>query len=338
MQLKVRQLGLFFILALLGGCTDSRIDNSPAVLSPRAAGIRGLTPVASVHFDGSTTETQQMLVRGPTLFLTGKPFGFSIWDIGSVPTSPVLQFAYKGRITEFSSMGGWTPDDYAAGAIGTMGNFVLTSGAAGASLIDVTDKNNAREAFRYPPINGSESATPMDPRFVYRAIVAHPSQPYFYGFRSNDYVFSLPVTTAGIDQGNLKAVPYASGAAGTCCVLGGTLFQGNAFVAFRSALREFRLEINGGITQVAEYTGYNATNVVATSDFLFVQHQAIPGNTVPSGLHIFNSSRQPVAFLPMVPLRFSVSQDGQYLYANLDNDSVTIFRINWSELLGIPSR
>jgi hypothetical protein len=94
-----------------------------------------------------------MLVKGSSLILSGKPFGFSLWDIGTNPLSPRMLYAYSDNIGAFSSMGGWTPDYYAGGAMGILGPYVLTSGAAGASLIDTTDKGAARELFRYPPVN-----------------------------------------------------------------------------------------------------------------------------------------------------------------------------------------
>ncbi len=335
MQLKYRQL-VFFIGLLLVGCTDSRtVDPLQRALLNGLPGRQypaGVTPLMSVRFDQKQTITSQMLVKGSSLILSGKPFGFSLWDIGTNPLSPRMLYAYSDNIGAFSSMGGWTPDYYAGGAMGILGPYVLTSGAAGASLIDTTDKGAARELFRYPPVNGSEISTPMDPYFVYRAIVPDPQEPFFYGFREQDFVASLRLSGSGVNIETMSQ--YSDGGKGTCCALSATTFQGQAFVAFRSALRQFAFLGGGRIAQVSEITSLNATIVASSSDYLFIQHQAVPGNTYPSGIYVINSAGNSVAFLPMLAINFTVSPDGQYFYANLDNDSITIFRLNWGVLLG----
>jgi hypothetical protein len=277
-----------------------------------------------------------MVVSGPTLFLVGRPFGFSLWDVGTNPLSPRMQYAYSDNIRAFSPMGGWTPDNYASGAIGVRGNYVLTSGAAGASLIDTTDKSAARELFRYPPRQGNEISVPMDPYFVYRAIIPHPTQPYFYGFREQDFAFALSVDSSGLQIQGDRSIRYQTRSSGTCCALGGTTYQGNIFIAFRSALRQFAFRSDGGIVEVSENTSLNAVNVASSNDYLFVQHEAIPGNSFPSGIHVIDNSGNSVAFLPMSPIKFTVSADSQFLYANLDNDSITIFRLNWNLLRNRP--
>jgi len=335
MQLKF--LHRVFILAIfISGCTDSRLPNliQRGGITPGRSFPAGISPIMSVRFDQQTTITTQMVVSGPTLFLVGRPFGFSLWDVGTNPLSPRMQYAFSDNIQAFSQMGGWTPDNYASGAVGVRGNYVLTSGAAGASLIDTTDKNAARELFRYPPRSGSEISVPMDPWFVYRAIIPHPTQPYFYGFREQDVAVALSVSGSGLNIQNDKLIRYQARNSGTCCVLGGITYRDKIFVAFRAALRQFAFLPDGGIAEVSENTNLNAVNVASSGDYLFVQHQAVPGNTYPSGIYVINESGNSVAFLPMSPIKFSISADSQYLYANLDNDSITIFKLNWNLLLG----
>ena len=100
MQLKYRQLAFSLILIFLSACTDSRTRQAMLQFGGGRSGIPGLTAVSSVHFDGKITSTSQMVTRGGSLFLSGRPFGLSHWNIGTNPSSPFVLFAYSDNRSE----------------------------------------------------------------------------------------------------------------------------------------------------------------------------------------------------------------------------------------------
>lgn len=332
MQLKTLLLGISIVL-LTGGCTDSR-EIDPLTRALQSGGLVGrsnasvLTPKVSVQFDGKATLTQKMLIHGSQLILSGVPFGFSNWDIGSNPLSPRLQFAYATNINAFSPIPSWLPDYYASGAMAAMGRYVVTSGAAGTSLIDIGVADSSIEVRRYPTRALSDTQVPRDEDYIYRAIIAHPSEPYFFGFREQDFVTSLKLDGNGLTL-NKKTAYARNGDKGTCCVLGGATFKGAAYIGFRSSVRKYIFEADGVIKEGGVFNEFNGTNIVATNDLLYLQHQAVPGNSIPSGIYVFDGSGNRVLYLPLLPVSFAVSPDNRYLYANMDNASVTVFQINW---------
>jgi len=333
MQLKYLHLS-FLTCLILSGCNDARIADplSQALQNglPTRAQNAILTEKVHVRLDQKQTITYKMVANGSSLYLSGRPFGYSSWDITSNPLAPRLQFAYSNNINAFGPNPDWLPDYYASGAMAVMGRYVVSSGAAGASLIDNGVPDQAREIKRYPQRLPSDLQVPQDPDYVYKAIVTHPSEPYFFGFREQDFVTSLQLDGSGLNL--RKKTPYAvNGQKGTCCVLGGATFKGFAYIAFRSSIRKYIFGTNGSIQEGGVFDGVNGTNIVATNDLLFVQHQAVPGNTLASGIYVINGGGAAIAFLPILPISFVVSPDNRYIYANMDNDSITIFQINWSQ-------
>lgn len=342
MQLKVRHFTLLSILFILAGCNDARVADPMSQLQglPGRGAAGPLIPKVKIHFDQKQTETHQMLISGSSMFLSGAPFGFSTWDIGSNPIGPRLQFAFSDNINSFAAPGNinpsWGWDHYASHAIGSIGRYVLTSGDAGASLLDTNISNQVIELARHPLRTAADTgAVPADPYYIYKAIISDPSQGFFYGFTEQNGYVPLRLTSNDVVMQSQAPIAYSpNDQKGTCCVIGGTTFQNNIFVGFRSSLRQYAFAGNGTLRQVNIINDINATNVEASGNFLFVQHQAIPGNTLPSGIYIINPQGSSVGYLPINPVVFSVSADSNYLYANLDNDSVTVYQINWPLILG----
>ncbi|NQW45115.1 MAG: hypothetical protein HQ462_06905 [Deltaproteobacteria bacterium] len=317
----------------ISGCNDARtLERIPLLFGDSSDGSTGLIKRVTIRFDKKETSAQQMLIRGASMYLSGRPFGFSNWDVGSNPLAPRIQFAFSDNIQSFSPWGGWTPDYYASGAMGSLGPYVLTSGVAGASLIDMSNPSQAREVDRYPRRELSDLQVPQDPNFIYKAIITHPTENYFYGFREQDFVAKLRLTSNLVSI-ETKQNYTPNGQKGTCCVLGGATFINQAFIAFRSSLRQYSFSSNGELSPGPINNEVNPTNVVSTNDYLFVQHQAIPGNTLASGVYIVTKQNTSI-YLPILPIAFAVSQDSRYLYANLDNDSVSVYELNWAALTG----
>ncbi len=331
MQLKYLHLSLLISL-ILAGCNDSRVqDPFERALSlglPSSSTATILTPKANIRFDQKQTITQKMLIKGASMYLSGRPFGYSHWDVGSNPLVPRLQFAYSDNIRSFTPLADWLPDYYASGAMASMGRYVLSSGAAGSSLIDNGTPGQSVEIRRYPNRQASDLQVPQDPDYVYQAIINHPTEPYFFGFREQDFVTSLKIDNTGLSL--TKKTNYASnGQKGTCCVMGGATFKGAAYIGFRSSVRRYNFGPNGTIEEGGVFNNVNGTNIVATNDYLYVQHQAVPGNTASSGIYVINGDGNPMAFLPILPIAFAVTSDNQYLYATMDNDSIRVYQLNW---------
>jgi hypothetical protein len=340
MQLKVRHLGLS-ILFVLAGCNDARVVDPATNLQdlPGRAVAGSLIPKIKIRFDQKQTITQQMFINGASMYLSGRPFGFSSWDIGSNPLSPRLQFAFSDNIESFAAPGNvspsWNTDYYASQAMGAIGRYVLTSGLAGASLLDTGVSNQVVELARHPIRTGNDNQVPADPNYIYKAIISDPNQGYFYGFTEQNGYVPLKLQSNDVVMQTQAPVAYsANGQKGTCCVLGGATFQNNIFIAFRSSLRQFAFAGNGNLRQVSVFNDLDATNIVASNNFLFIQHQAIPGNGYPSGIYVIDGQGNSVVFLPINPISFAVSPDNNYLYANLDNDSITVYQINWQAIFG----
>ena len=340
MQLKVRHLGLS-ILFVLAGCNDARVVDPATNLQdlPGRAVAGSLIPKIKIRFDQKQTITQQMFINGASMYLSGRPFGFSSWDIGSNPLSPRLQFAFSDNIESFAAPGNvspsWNTDYYASQAMGAIGRYVLTSGLAGASLLDTGVSNQVVELARHPIRTGNDNQVPADPNYIYKAIISDPNQGYFYGFTEQNGYVPLKLQSNDVVMQTQAPVAYsANGKKGTCCVLGGATFQNNIFIAFRSSIRQFAFAGNGTLREVSVFNDLDASNIVASGNFLFIQHQAIPGNTLTSGIYIINAQGNSVGYLAKNPVAFAVSPDSNYLYANEDNDSITVYQINWQAILG----
>lgn len=326
--LKLHPWTAVLIFILINGCTDRRRPKfSPQQFpeNPESA----LDLVADVQFLGKDTQVLQMTIQGSSLYLTGRPFGFSRWDIGSSPEDPKIIFAASNSIDAFSpfpKFGFWTPDNFAQGALAVSGKTGLMSGAAGVSQIDLAEGQNPVEVARFPAEKIDGVQVTRDPNFVYGAMVAHPNLPLVYGFKEQDHVYTLSVAALGLTIREKAAY----GPQGVCCAMGAAILGSNVLVAMRGNLWTFDLGADGRLGSGSQIDELQAVNVVTTSNYIYVQHEAGSLRSSeaqsPSGIYVFDSQGQPVTFLPVSPRRFAVFQD-TYLYANMDDARVSIFAI-----------
>lgn len=320
-----------WIFILIGfvciGCTDRRRKFLPQEFStPQAAPI---TRVAQVQFDGSPTQVLQMSLVDNSLYLTGRPFGFSRWDVGSDPENPRLIFAASDDIERFSpypEFGFWTPDSFAQGALDVIGKRAFMSGAAGLSIVDTSQTHSPVEMARFPSQKVEGVQVTRDPDFVYSAVTHHPTLPIAYGFAEQDFVYTLSVEATGVRIMEKAAYSNAS----VCCAMGAAMMGARTLVAMRGSLWVFELLSDGRLGEPTEFQSLQAINVVATPGFIYVQHEPTYGQASgvahPKGIYVFDADGNPSAFLPVSPIRFAVYQD-RYIYANEDNSQISIYRI-----------
>lgn len=322
------------VIAALTACTDGRLARrSIEMLSTTPPPTNSLALVISYQFEGTPTDSYQMLMKGNSLFLTGEPFRFSRWDIGSDPARPFLTFAASRNLGTFSPMGFWRSDWYGSGAMAIYGQTAILSGSVGSSVISLADTNNPREVQRYPAIVPGAVTVPSDPAYVYTALVPHPSKPILYGFRQQDYMYLIDVS-----QGTLKlSQRYAYGNAGetVCCAMAATILQNKVYVAFRDRLLVYNITDSGVLDTPQEATQLNAVNVVSSANRLYVQHDPTTapssGSSYPAGIYVFDANGTSIGFFAAGnPRKFAVTSDDRYLYANMDGNSVKIFRIQWT--------
>lgn len=290
-----------------------------------------MTEVADVVFQGVDTSVVQMAVKGNSLFLTGYPFLFSRWDIGSEPENPRLLAAASRDITLFSPdppFGGWTVNFFGMGGLSVLGSFAFSSGGAGLSVINVGNTANPVEVQRYPRLT-AQGEQIQDLAFVYKAIVPHPNgSGILYGFSETDKVYTLGVQGNGAV--NIVSTAAYSPSGPVCCVEGATAFAGKIFVAMRSFL--WRLEPSGnGLRSLGTVADFNPVNVVSTQRYLYIQHRptSTSGSSKQAGIYIYDLSGNYVNYLPLEPLVFAVHPNDTHIYANLDDLSVKIYRIQW---------
>lgn len=344
--------------ALLAGCSQTGANknalrkqaaNTPArPVTPKTIFAVGDVKTKNAQMGASSDiVTLQMMQKNGALYLVGRPIGFAKWDVASDPESPYPTFTASDNILNFVPNGKWIVDYFAGGALGVVGNLAFMSGAVGMSIVDMSRTEQPKEIGRHPfqDPNADQVVKDAEGAFSYKAIIPNPSNPgILYGFREQDYVYTLNVNYSQKDIVNASGKTYdngpkvtpirkeAYGPNGVCCVTGGALFAGRAFVAFRSALWIFGISSNGALGQPSVINSLQAYNVQASDRFVYIHH--VPsysaGISKPAGIYVFNQQGNQVAFLPVSPERFAVSNDDQYLFANVDNASVRIFRMTWA--------
>jgi hypothetical protein len=319
-------------LVSLVRCTDGRPSRKQVEMltqaAPPATALESVT--LSQPFGGNAL---QMAVSGSSLFLAGRVYGFSRWEIGSSPENPVKTFAASEQLDTFSPMGRWVVDWYAAGALSIWGQTAFLSGNVGASVVSMTETTRPREIQRYPAIPANSDTVPSDEAFVYAATVTHPTLPILYGFRRQDYLYTVDLSAGTMRLKSRDA--YGSPGEVVCCAMGATIFQNKMYVAFRDRLLIYDMDNAGALVNGQEVPQLQASNVVSTGRYLYVQHQptsTAAGTTqYAAGIYVFDSSGRNVAFFAAGnPRRFAVSPTDQHFYANLDGVSVKIFRIRWT--------
>lgn len=332
----VRQLGVLLLLAALSACTDGRIPKTAPVrfTTPTAIPRSNAEAVQEIRFNGADIQISQMLVKGNTLFMTGKPFGLLRADIGSNQEIPQKTFAVSDTIDTTFPFGKWVFDWYASGALAALGQYVFTSGVVGTSLFNVGETNAPVEVRRYPRENEDPNAENVvqDEAFTYRAMVAHPTMPILYGFREQDFVYTLRVNggpslqLAGKDS-------YADVGNTKCCVRSATVWQNKVFVAFRGSLVWFDLLSNGRLEAGTDLRFLQAEAVASSPNYLFVYHN--PGNANPEGaayargIYVFNTKGDCVALLNTESPLVMAATDN-YVYINSDNTHLKVYKINWT--------
>lgn len=330
-----KQLRFSLLLASVAliqwGCTNrSFVPFEPqqqAIPAPQV-----VEAVADVQFQGQPTQALGMKIHSGSLYLIGRPFGFSRWNISADPENPVLTFAASDNIREFAlpdlQNGPWVVDYYASRALAITGRYAVLSGDAGISVIDIGQTNQPKEVFRVPISTGLQATA--DPRFVYEALLPSPTSSLLYGFRQQDSIFYLSGSSGG--RLNISSsVGYAP--SNICCVTGAAAFNGLVYLSLQSRLGVMRPDSSGILSWEQVVDKLAAVNVVATSNFLYVQHE--PGGNsfglLPRGIYVFDRQGRNVAYMPLSPLEFAVNESDSHIYINQDDISITIYRMLWNQ-------
>ncbi len=336
MAAKITQLIGLLLMASLSACTDGRIPKADAVrmntLTP--ASRTNVSAVQEIRFNGKDIEVSQIAIKGNSLFMTGRPFGMMRADIGANAELPQKTFAVSDTIDTTFPFGKWVFDWYASGALSILGQYVFTSGVAGTSLFNVGETAAPVEVRRYPRENenpASESVV-QDEAYIYRGMAVHPTMPIVYGFREQDYVYTLKLT-GGPQLSLVGKDSYADVGSTKCCVRGATVWQNKVFVAFKGSLVWFDMLPNGRLEAGTEIKALQAEAVASSPDYLFVYHN--PGSANPAGvayargIYVFNKQGDAVALLNTdAPLVMAATND--YVYINSDNTHLTVYKINWN--------
>ncbi len=331
-----KQLGALLtvlILTLQWGCTDRRAPKGVPVNLSATSGTNtsSLKQVADVKFQNNDTQVTNMVSSGGSLYMIGRPFGFSRWDISADPETPSLTFAASDQIDTFAPNGKWVVDWYASGGLGILGRYALMSGTAGLSIIDISETNHPVEALRQPPVAATDQKVSSDSAFQYRAIVASPYGSTVFGFREQDYVYTLSLSGSGVKLQSKDA--YGGDGATVCCVKSATVFNGKVFVAFGSRLVWFDIDGSGQLSNPGEFDQLQAANVASTGQYLYVQHAPTYGQQAglknPRGYYVFDANGNNVDYIAdnNNPRQFQVSQGDSHIYMNNTDTSITIYRI-----------
>jgi len=337
------QIAITFLLLALVACTDSRTPTKTQGSRLSRAVPQTITLVGNLSDNGNDISVYQMLSIGTSIYLTGAgnstpSLGFAKWDILASPELPNVIFQTSQQIDSFGNETDlkWRPDNFASGALAIMGtSWAYMSGNAGMSVVDLSDGSHPKEKVRFPAASKTEIEINRDINYVYKALVAHPSLPLLYGFKENDFQYTLAADGAKVKI--LSKNPYKQAGETVCCVTGATVFQNQIYVAFTHALWIFKLGSNGELAELTIDDNFQATGITSTPDKLYILHQ--PGNNVigssgvrnPAGIYVFDAIGDQANYLPIEPYVFTVSPNNMHLYANMDETSVAVYRINWNQ-------
>lgn len=332
MKRHQKTIALFLFVTALLGCTDRRIPFTKVPVKINSSlPPQSLIEVADVKYDQKDTTVWTMVNKGDSIFLTGAPFGFARWEIGPNPENPQLTFAVATQIDLLKPR--WIAPLYASGALAVLGSYAFMSGTAGASVMDMRNTGSAKEALRYPPYDENATQNSADDAFIWSAASFHPSRSVLYAFRQQDYVVTYTFDSSGL---HLRSKDFYGGAGSTvCCVNASTVFNSSVYVAFRSRLVFFDFGGDLSLTNGREYEGLQANYVTSTARYLYVSHEpttAASSSSVvyPAGIYVFDKQGNNVAYLPAHPKMFVVNDADTHVYANEDDMSVKIYRIQWT--------
>jgi len=322
---SILTISLIFLAVI--ACTDKR---KPPPVENQAINLpTGLDLVSTVQFNGQPSQAYQMKSHEGSLYVTGTSFGFSRWDISSDPENPSLTFAMSDNIVDFTQnflFGAWNLDWVATEALEVFDGYALTSGVSGMSVINISNTSRPVEVLRFP--NQSGVSPGSDERYIYQAIVKHPTASKVYGFREQDSLYVLGSVLQGFPI--LQTLPYVNGR-NVCCVEAAAFFNDKLYVAMRSRLWVFNLDASGNITSVHQIDDLQAVNVVATQNYLFVHHEPTSSNFTPlaAGVYVFDSTGTPVKHLRIRPFTFAINEAETHFYSNTNDIGVDIHRIMW---------
>lgn len=336
-------LGLSVIFGMLiSGCTDSRpktqLTREP---TPPVVPNSELIYVKDVKFNNATTVVNQMKVYNNSLFMTGTQFGFTRWEISPSPENPNLTFEIFTRVAVYPlptpgltppSASAWTVQGQAIGALEIIGGLAFMSGAHGVSVANISDTTNPREVARVNPPPAAGQLPVVDPRYVYEAIIHHPSRNMYYGFRKLDYIHTVDTSNFALNV--MRSDSYGAPGQTVCCVTGATRFGNRIYVAFTDRVVMFDIGSDGYLVAAGSYTGLQAVNVASTPNYLYIQHEPRANfpNDPPRALYVFDQQGNAVdrVLIPARLVKMAVSWDDGHVYANVDSQSVRIFRIQWA--------
>jgi hypothetical protein len=339
---KIVAFPVAVVLALsVTACTDRRPKETQVGPPPAVIPVSTIVLVGGRQFDGKDTIVQQMTVKGSSLYISGRPFAFARLELSPKPEAPSITFAASNTLTStdpsvaFAPMGAWTAEYYASGAIAVKNQLAYLSGSLGLSLINLANTSRPQETARKPPHTGA-GTPPSDEAYIYRAIVSNPSKPLYYGFRSQDFVYTVDTSTVAMNL--VRSQAYGENGENVCCVTSATYFGGRVYVAFGNRLVLFDIDPDDGrLIPAGAYNSLHPVNVAATEKYLYVQHEPISGvaTSMPRGIYVFDASGTNIDRINTGAnlLRMAVSPNDDYVYANVDNKSLNIYRIQWKNNL-----
>lgn len=317
------------VMALLAvaACTNKTAVEQQAVRIKTPTGTPSqMTFVDDVTINGTGITILQMQRRGGSLYVTGfggpNGIGIARWDIASNPIRPAKIWSIAdGNALNFPS---YTQDAYSSGAVaaydGSAGQFVYSSGTAGAIVSNGTNTSSPFLALRKPGL-AANGGIQQDAAYVWRAIVLSPFLPVGLGFGQSNGVYSFNMNTLT----NFQYNSYSSNGT-VCCVKNAEEFIGNAFIAFGGMLvyLPFTNNPNAPYGAVSVLNDIQAQLVAVSNTHLFVLHiqssEYPAGLPYPSGLYRFNTSGENDRYYQL-PANFSAramaaSQSGRYLYVS----------------------
>ncbi len=337
---KLHRIALLALALLVSACTEPL--GSQGLTQSGASNLPAgpLIQVSAVQFGGQNTAAQQMQVSNGTLYLTGTPFMFAEWNISTDPENPIETFAATNNVLAFSPdppFGGWVVTEFGAGALSIFGNFALTSGSYGSSVIEIgPSAQQAQEIARYPMLDANGDQ-PADVSFAFTAAVGIPGSNAMFGFTQQDGAYLINVSNpTGLNQARVSLTPY-SGSGPTCCAVGATFFNSMIYLAMRSGVWPLTVSTSGVLSRTTVpglISTLQPVNIFATSRYIYVHHEPTSnGNTSsPAGIYVFDAYGNTVSYFPIQPLAFAVSPDDSHIYSNEDDVSVKIYRWTNSSL------
>ncbi|GEM_PF-1623731 len=332
--------GLLALTVFVAGCTDNRpktVKQGPN-LSTLPVTSSSIVFVSDRQFNGAATVVQQMQIKGASLYMTGRPFGFTRWEVSPNPESPSKTFAIADNIPAYTAattnQGAWIPDYYARGALEIFGSIAYMSGNVGLSMANITNSFPAEMGRKQGAVNGN--TVQADDAYAYEAMVQNPNRSVYYGFRKQDYVYTVDSSTVALAL--IRREAYGAAGQAVCCVTGATVFNNRIYVSFGDRMVMFDMANDGRLIPAGSYTELHAANVVSTPKYLYVQHEPIAnpagGNfsTRPRGIYVFDAAGNAVDRIDtgVNLLRMAVSWNDGHVYANVDNQAVRIYRIQWN--------